>query len=143
MSARPRCANCRKAFTPNYRNRTKLTGRQKVCADCGPVIGHRLADKRYREDTGRSRRKRSTPGVPSNRPRATAPPSVSETLTSSSVAAATAAPGNEFAARVGHHLVAIAALVNGSRPPDGCEALKPVPIGIFEESRRPIARPAA
>ena len=144
MSARPRCANCRKAFTPNYRNRTKLTSRQRVCPDCGPVIGHRLADKRYREDTGRPRRKtRPPPAVPSSQPHLAPPPSVFDSSTPLAVATATAAPGNEFAARVGRHLEAIAALVSGSRPPDGCEALKPVPDLVCEESSRQDARRAA
>lgn len=49
MAGRPRCASCRKAFTPHPRNRTKLTNRQRVCGDCGPVTGHKLASQRYRQ----------------------------------------------------------------------------------------------
>lgn len=136
MASRPRCANCGKAFTPNCRNQTKRTGRQRVCPECGPIIGHRLADKRYREDSGRSRRKVRPPRSGSSiRPQSASPPTVFDSLASPPVvAAATGTPGSEFAARIGRHLVAIAALVNGAKPPDGCGALEPLPERIFEES---------
>lgn len=142
MSARPRCANCRKAFTPNYRNRTKVTGRQRVCPGCGPVIGHCLAAKRYREDTGESRRKtRPPPAVTSSQPHPGPPPALGSLSPSgpSTVAAATATPVSEVAAQVGRHLVAIAELVNGSKSRDGCEALEPVPERTYEESSWPSA----
>jgi len=48
MVGRPRCANCKKAFTPHARNRGKLVHVQRVCRGCGPVIGHRIASRRYR-----------------------------------------------------------------------------------------------
>ena len=44
---RTRCVACNELFEPDPRNRTKVTSRQKVCKDCGPVVGHRRAVKRY------------------------------------------------------------------------------------------------
>lgn len=56
MAGRPRCAMCKKAFTPHPRNRTKVTHRQRICRDCGPVAGHKLASRRCRARKGGSGR---------------------------------------------------------------------------------------
>lgn len=48
MAGRPRCASCKRAFTPDFRNRTKVKARQRVCKDCGPVVGHQKAQQRYK-----------------------------------------------------------------------------------------------
>ncbi len=60
MVRRHRCVNCWRLFTPNYRNRTKGSARQRVCAGCGSVIGHRFADRRYRSGDGPPRRARES-----------------------------------------------------------------------------------
>lgn len=132
MAGRPRCAHCRKAFTPNYRNRSKIAGHQRVCASCGPAIGHRLADRRYRSNNAPPRKcsavlragARVTPVSPvaamSPEPERGSPGSA-------------AAP--RLAEQVGLHLAAIAALVGDARRSDGCEPFGPLPIGIPEKSR--------
>jgi hypothetical protein len=62
MAGRPRCANCRKAFTPHPRNRNKREHRQRVCGECGQVVGHRLASRRCRA----RKRRLSPPATPEN-----------------------------------------------------------------------------
>jgi hypothetical protein len=112
MAGRPRCANrsCRKAFTPDFRNGTKVANRQRVCPDCGPVIGHRLADQRYRASpTAPRRRQRPASTVPQTHPD-----------TGDGGVEARQDPGTpnhgsvkKLASQVGVHLSAIAALVGG------------------------------
>ena len=67
MVGRPRCAKCKKAFTPDSRNRTKIMHRQRVCHDCGPVSGNLLAVRRCRArkaESGRSGRSARPAAVP-------------------------------------------------------------------------------
>lgn len=67
MAGRPRCAICKRAFTPHPRNRTKVTHRQRVCRDCGQVAGHRLASRRCRtrdSELGRAVRPAVAPASP-------------------------------------------------------------------------------
>lgn len=64
MAGRPRCAKCRKAFTPDPRNRTKVTHRQRVCHDCGPVSGNLLAVRRCRARKAESGRPARPAAVP-------------------------------------------------------------------------------
>lgn len=67
MAGRPRCAKCKKAFTPAPRNRTKIKHRQRVCSDCGPVSGNLLAVRRCRSrktESGRSGRSARPAAVP-------------------------------------------------------------------------------
>ena len=108
MARRQRCVSCRKLFTPNYRNRTKVAARQRVCADCGAIVGHRLADQRYRSSGGAPRRARDTA-----RPAEVAPGTAS--------GASSPSPGDadqplemEPLRLVHAHLAAIAALVEAS-----------------------------
>lgn len=132
MAARPRCAHCRKAFTPNYRNRSKIAGRQRVCASCGPAIGHRLADRRYRSNNAPPRKRSAVSGAQARvapvSPVAAASPEPERHSPDSA-----AVP--QLADQVGLHLAAIAALVGGARRSDGCEPFRPLPIGIPEKSR--------
>lgn len=84
MARRHRCVHCKKLFGPNYRNRTKTSGRQRVCEKCGPLIGHRFADQRYRLSQAKQHRSRTgkvtktsahDPTVsPATAPPSTAPP---------------------------------------------------------------------
>ena len=135
MPARPRCAHCLKAFTPNYRNRTKLRDQQRVCPDCGPVVGHRLAEKRYRDNNAPPRKRvgpsRTRPTQPS-----AAPTPVAEQSVQPQRRTALLKPGDELASQVNQHLSAIAALVGGPGWPDGCKPSMPLPIGIPEKSSR-------
>jgi hypothetical protein len=67
MARRRRCAKCKKAFTPDPRNRTKIKHRQRVCHDCGPVSGNLLAVRRCRArkaELGRSGRPARPAAVP-------------------------------------------------------------------------------
>jgi hypothetical protein len=71
MAGRPRCAMCKKAFTPHPRNGTKITHRQRVCHDCGPVAGHMLATRRFRarkKESGRTTRQATAPSPPETGP---------------------------------------------------------------------------
>lgn len=137
MVGRPRCSNCKHAFTPNYRNRTKKSGRQRVCPDCGPIIGHRQADKRYRESAAVPRRRRPKyPATSRSQPAMTVPAAVplpSPALPSPLVGSASVA----LSTQVRRHLAAIAALVGGSSFPDGCDAFGPHPAGDLEKSSAP------
>lgn len=107
MAGRPRCASCRKAFTPHPRNRTKTENPQRVCTACGPVVGHRLADRRYQASrTGPRRSRRGDGGASGPLHKDTAP--YQATGSPGAVQPATAL---ELAGHVGEHLAAIAALV--------------------------------
>lgn len=67
MAGRPRCAKCKRAFTPDPRNQTKITHRQRVCGDCGPVSGNLLAVRRCRArkaESGRAGRPTRPAAVP-------------------------------------------------------------------------------
>lgn len=107
MAGRPRCANCGKAFTPHPRNRSRTENRQRVCAECGPVIGHRLAVRRYQAS-------RAGPRQRVCREQGAAPHASAGDVTER-VAGAPGAVGGvvavELAGHVGEHLAAIAALV--------------------------------
>ena len=134
MARRQRCVSCWKLFTPNYRNRTKVTARQRVCSDCGSMVGHRFADQRYRASHATPRRVardllRSSAGAVSD---AVGPPV--------STRSGEVAPRADLARQVRNHLAAIAALVDPSTerarpehggPPDGCEPSRPLPIRIL------------
>lgn len=134
MSGRPRCANCRRAFTPNYRNRTKVENRQRVCPECGPVVGHRLADRRYRTDNAAPRSKSVRVATLAPAAARTAPLPEPSRSDESLVAAARSGSAPEFAGQIGAHLAAIAALVGDLGAPDSCKPSWPLPIGILEKS---------
>lgn len=137
MAGRPRCANCRKAFTPNYRNRTKTKTRQRVCRDCGLLIGHRLAMRRYRAGLAALERKpmRSSP-VAARENRQQSPP-VDSCSREPKVVPAPPGASPEIAGRVGQHLAEIARLVVGPGGGDGCGPLRPLLMGILGKSSPP------
>lgn len=128
MAGRPRCVNCRKAFTPNFRNRTKVNSRQRVCAECGPVIGHRFADQRYRASDAApvAQRRKTEIAV---RQGATAVPDVGPVAGSGS-----GSPVETLENRIRLHAAAIAAVLETPEAPDGCEASRPLPIRNAAES---------
>jgi hypothetical protein len=101
MAGRPECVHCGHRFTPHPRNRSRTENRQRVCGDCGPVIGHRQADKRYRTGPGARRRKRRNYRAAHS----TAGPALAPETTAGLSA------GVELVGHVGEHLAAIAALV--------------------------------
>lgn len=122
MVRRQRCVSCWELFTPNYRNRTKVSARQRVCSDCGAIIGHRLADQRYRASPAAPRRSRDPARAPSGAAPDTAPAPVSERL-------GDVVPDTDRARQMHAYLAAIAALVDA---PACCTArgpVQPLPIG--------------
>lgn len=115
MASRPRCAHCGKAFTPNYRNQGKLANRQRVCQECGALVGHRLAGRRYRASLAALERKPVRTGrVDSDRGRP-APRAEVEPREESGGWASTPGPAPEILRQVRGHLAAIAVLVGGSQ----------------------------
>lgn len=74
MASRPRCANCGKAFTPHPRNRNKRVHRQRICGECGRVVGRQHASRRYRSQ---KRTARSPAGPEHSEPQRTTGPAVS------------------------------------------------------------------
>lgn len=131
---RQRCVHCWKLFWPNYRNRTKLKDRQKVCPDCGPVVGHRYADRRYRlarVAPQRSGRRTLTPAPSAY------PVQVSTAPVDDRVIDAAAAP--DLASRVHAHLAAIAALVDAPSGPFGPVPVERLPIDCGVGSSRQSA----
>lgn len=122
MTGRPRCASCKLAFTPDYRNRTKIKGRQRVCAECGSVVGHQKSQQRYDSspaEPGSTRRRtavlvRQDDGAPG----APVPKSeVGETSFS-----------GELASQIRINSTRIADLLIGTRKPDGCGPFKPLQV---------------
>lgn len=135
MAGRPRCVHCRRAFTPDPRNRTKVENRQCVCPDCGSVIGHRYADRRYRASRAAPPRPRRAPDDPALRPEvAQAAASDLPDVHRQGIRPSGAMPASELANQVAQHLAAIAALVGTSAGPDGCGGSKPLPVGIDAKS---------
>ena len=129
---RHRCVHCWNLFVPNYRKRTKVKDPQKVCADCGPAVGHRFADQRYR--LGRvaprraSRKRARSPAPIADRPEDSIPP-MPHGVTDVAV-------GPDVASRVHAHLAAIAVLVDAPAPRVGSVPAEPLPIGDSSEYGR-------
>ena len=131
---RQRCVHCWKLFWPNYRNRTKVKDRQKVCPDCGPVVGHRYADQRYRLA-------RVAPEWAGRRTRTLAPSVCSVPVSTVPVhdRAIGAAAAPDLASRVHAHLAAIAELVDARARPLDSGPLERLPIDRGVESGRQSA----
>lgn len=110
MARRQRCVSCWKLFTPNYRNRTKASARQKVCTECGAVVGHQFADRRYRSGQATQPRARASVGASTSFGSPDLPPSPALERPGD------AAPDTDIARLVHTHLAAIAALVEAARP---------------------------
>lgn len=126
MARRRRCVNCWKLFTPNYRNRTKVNARQRVCSDCGSIIGHRFADQRYRASPAAPRRARE--GV---RESAGARPDTPPAASAPEKKLGDVVPEAEKARQVRIHLAAIAALVEvpARRKEGGAVERPPISLG--------------
>lgn len=121
---RRRCVHCWKLFWPNYRNRTKVKDQQRVCADCGRAVGHRVADRRYRLG-------RVAPQPVVLRARSLAPVADRPALPAAPVrdVVVNLAFAPDVANRVRLYLAAIAALIVPTRA-------EPLPIGPGEEFGR-------
>ena len=136
MARRQRCVSCWKLFTPNYRNRTKVSAQQRVCADCGAVIGHRFAGRRYRASDGTLRRSRDADQARASP--ATAPDTAA---TSSPEKVGDAVPAMAPSRLVHTHLAAIAALfearAQGTEPGPGL--VERISIGLGARRNRLIA----
>ena len=133
MAGRPRCAHCRRAFTPNYRNRTKTSGQQRVCADCGPLIGHRMANRRFKASLKEAERppRRGTPSTIQKESPGGPPTSVPvvEGATHGLFV-------GELANRIRVNSVQMALALLGG---DGCKGGSPLQVRIDAKSSRPFA----
>jgi DNA-directed RNA polymerase subunit RPC12/RpoP len=131
---RQRCVHCWKLFWPNYRNRTKVKDRQQVCPDCGPVVGHRYADQRYRLA-------RVAPSRAGRRTRTPAPSACSVPVSTAPGhdRAIDTAAAPDLASRVHAHHAAIAELVDAPARPLVSVPVERLPIDRGVESDRQSA----
>ena len=125
MPRRKRCVSCWKLFTPNHRNRTKVSAQQRVCSDCGAVIGHRFAGRRYRSSDGAPRRARDA--VQGRASSATAPDAAP---TSSPEKVGDPVPEMDPSRLVHAHLAAIAALFDARAQGTGLGLVERISIGL-------------
>lgn len=113
MPGRPRCRCCKKTFTPNFRNRTKIDHPQLYCGEppCR-VESHRDASERYRSD--RASRRREAPS---------ASPGDSASLQASLLNVKT------LARQIRRTSSRIAAVITQGEARDRCEASDPLAMG--------------
>jgi len=120
MPSRPRCGFCKKAFSPNYRNRTKVKYQQRFCAraECR-AESHRVAQRRYRGDVLSDQAPNSAP--------ANAPPGAAQAGVSRPVQRLPDV--TTLARQIRRKSSRIAAVITGGEDGDRCEASKSLPIG--------------